>query len=442
MTSPAGRYSSTEHFLAHIDEAEYAPVPADEEAFEPFEADDEPDADGEPNPVTVAEPRGAVALWADPEPGRGEFDEPAAPAWSPSPRVDHATTDEEPYDTHAPEMDYAHGDGYNPDAAYPGGSYDEDPEYGGDYGPIDAEGHPTAALPPFGVDETPDDDDEETPDETPSTPPRFSKPVVIGFLGVVGVVTIGLAAAMVGMQSSSTEPAPSAAPASSVSAVPPPPPPAAAPINDPSQDVSIPFQASSPCPQAGSGSAQNVASDDPTRAWVCMRDSDGQVMTLDLGKPMKVTAIELTPGWVGTDASGADQWMAHRVVTRVQWILINGADRTVVTQDTKNAHGPVPQAMPSNGPDQGVLASQIQMVILQTSRPPADSPVAGSPAPGADPANGGGILPGILGAPLDGAQSSAAPSQDPNFGTPETGSDPVDNTVAISSIKILGHPPL
>jgi hypothetical protein len=245
---------------------------------------------------------------------------------------------------------------------------------------------------------------------------------------------------MIGMQSSS--PATDTATAGSSSALsvaaPPPAPPAVAAVNDRSQDVPIPFQASSPCPQAGSGSAQNVASDDPTRAWVCMRDSDGQVMTLDLGKPMKVTAVELTPGWVGTDASGADQWMSHRVVTRVQWILVNGADRTVVTQDTKNAHGPVPVAMPSNGPDQGVLASQIQMVILQTSRPPADNP---TPTPG--PARGG-LLDGVLGAPVGGggADPSTATSPDPIFGTTESNSDPVDNTVAISSIRVLGHPPL
>jgi hypothetical protein len=427
MTSSAGGYSSTEHFLAHIDEAEYAPVPADEEAVEPFEADENLDLDTEPYPETP---------WAGREPDRGEFGEPGEPARSSTDRGDQASPESEQYDTAAPETDYAHGDGDSPEAAYPGGGYDD--EYGGDYGPIDADGYPTADLTPFGSDETPGDED----DETPANPPRFSKPVVIGFLGAVGVVTIGLAAAMVGMQSSSTEPTPAAAPAASINAVPaPPPPPAAAPINDPSQDVPIAFQASSPCPQAGSGSAQNVASDDPTRAWVCMRDSDGQVMTLDLGKPMKVTAIELTPGWVGTDASGADQWMAHRVVTRVQWILINGADRTVVTQDTKNAHGPVPQAMPSNGPDQGVLASQIQMVILQTSRPPADSPVAGTPTPGADASNNGGILPGILGAPINGSPTAAA-GPDPNFGSTEAGSDPVDNTVAISSIKILGHPPL
>ncbi len=436
MTRPVGRYSNTEHFLAHIDEAEDGTVPADDEAFEPFELDEHLD---EPDPEMPAPPRAASPPpWADIEPDRGEVGDPGEPQWSTSEGVGHAASDDERYDPDQPDVDYVHGDGYTPDSGYPDGGYDDEPEYGGDFGPIDADGHPASDPTPFGDEDTTDGDA-----ETPAAPARFSKPVVIGFLGAVGVVTIGVAAAMVGMQSSSTDAPPSAAPSSAVSVAPvPPPPAAAAPINDPSQDVPILFQASSPCPQAGAGSAQNVASDDPTRAWVCMRDSDGQVMTLDLGKPMKVTAIELTPGWVGTDASGADQWMAHRVVTRVQWILINGADRTVVTQDTKNAHGPVAQAMPSNGPDQGVLASQIQMVILQTSRPPADSPAPGGAAPGADPAGGGGILPGILGAPLDGGQPSTAPSQDPNFGTTETGSDPVDSTVAISSIKVHGHPPL
>jgi hypothetical protein len=345
-------------------------------------------------------------------------------------------------------MSYADGDGDDPDDAneeqgQPGMDYadgdGDDPEYSGDYGPFDADGQPAADRVPFSGQQAPRMSDD---DETAASPTRFSKPVVIGFLSAVGVVTIGVAAAMVGMQSSSTQPPSPAASSSSVAVPAPPPPPAAAtPPNDPSQDVPIPFQASSPCPQAGSGSAQNVASDDPTRAWVCMRDSDGQVMTLDLGRPMKVTAIELTPGWVGTDASGADQWMAHRVVTRVQWILINGADRTVVTQDTHNAHGPVTQAMPSNGPDQGVLASQIQMVILQTSRPPADSPAPGGATPGADPSTGSGLLPSVLGAPI-GGDTSTAPIQDPTFGTSESRSDPVDNTVAISSIRIYGHPPL
>ena len=276
------------------------------------------------------------------------------------------------------------------------------------------------------------------PRNSPRSQPRFSKPVVIGFVGAVAVVTLGAGR---GDDRHAVQPHRGRTAgrhidarrrrATSTGSL-------ASPVTNPAEDVPIPFQASSPCPQAGSGAAQNVASDDPTRAWVCMRDSDGQVLTLDMGKPMKVTAISLTPGWVGTDASGADQWMKHRVVTRVQWILINGADRTVVTQDTKNAHGPVVQPMPSNGPDQGVLASKIQMIILQTSRPPADTPT-GTAAPGADPSNGGGILRQRSGRPA--GRCARTPSEDPNFGTTEGNSDPVDNTVAISSITDHRPPP-
>lgn len=432
------RYEATARLLVHIDEDDPGPVPPEEDPFGPLDLDEGTDTDGDyPDAEMPQSPRNTSAsAWdATTEPSWDEFIEygpvealPASPTSSTSEGANPADPDDGQF------ADF-HGDGYTPDAAYPGGDDAPGLDYGGDFGPIDAEGHPTTAPAPFGGDQPGDDDD-----QSPTSAPRFSKPIVIGFLGAVAVVTIGLAAVMVGMQSSSTVATLPAGSSTAVSVVlPPAAPPAPASLNDPSQDVPIPFQASSPCPQAGSGSAQNVASDDPTRAWVCMRDSDGQVMTLDFGKPMKVTAIELTPGWVGTDASGADQWMAHRVVTRVQWILINGADRTVVTQDTKNAHGSVPQAMPSNGPDQGVLASQIQMVILQTSRPPADNPAPTTP--GAGP-SGGGLLDGMLGAPVSGDPPGAAPSQDPNFGTTDSGSDPVDNTVAISSIKILGHPPL
>jgi hypothetical protein len=274
--------------------------------------------------------------------------------------------------------------------------------------------------------------------------PRFSKPVVIGFLSVVVLITIALAAAMIAMRPTATvdtggiqaaptriavAPAPAAAPRAVVTP-------------DPGADAPIPYQASSPCPP-GSTSAQNAASADPTRAWVCVRGGgDGQVLTLDLGKPMKVTAISITPGWVGTDNNGADQWLTHRVVTRVQWILINGADRTPVLQDTNNVHGEALQPMPSNGPDQGVLASQIQMIVLQTSRPPADTPTT-TREPGAEPGTGGGFVDSVFGAPLGpapyppGGVGLAGPI---GAAGSDTG-DPVDNTFAVSAIKILGHPP-
>ena len=442
-----GRYANTDQFLAHIDEPDRGSVPA-EDAFGPLDPDEGSGADTDPG---YAVRSGDVApVWDEsamtgPDEfdesavtGPDEFDEPgpvgALPAF---PTASNGGGSEADDDGGQWEPDPDYGDLYAPDPDYGDGGHEPDPDYGGDFGPFDTRAH----MPATGDPRDAGDQDAHGPgDEPPTATPRFSKPIVIGFVGAVAVVTIVLAAAMVGMQSSPTA-APSASSPTAVSVVAPPAaqPTGPAPLNDPSQDAPIAFQASSPCPQAGSGSAQNVASDDPTRAWVCMRDSDGQVMTLDLGKPMKVTAIELTPGWVGTDASGADQWMAHRVVTRVQWILVNGADRTVVTQDTKNAHGPVPQAMPSNGPDQGVLASQIQMIVLQTSRPPADTPAPTTP--GAGPSDRG-LLDGVLGAPMAGGDSSPAPNQDPTFGTTDTGSDPVDNTVAISSIKILGHPPL
>ncbi|MGY4646222.1 hypothetical protein [Mycobacterium sp. URHB0021] len=428
MTSTgSGRYGSTERFLANIDEEEVAPIAGEEEDFRSLDLDDGPAAD-----PWYAEGTGdGSAAWSDT--GAPDVEAPHM-----GQEVEAPVFGTQPIRTDDPDA------GYDPDAGFDRKSGDGDEagmDYGDDYA-VDLDGGRHDDGPALPVDPDGGVDDEPNRDaEMGAPPPRFSKPLVIGFAGAVAVVTIGVAAAMVGMQSSPAVATSPTEPSATV-AVAPPPAPAALPVNDPTQDVPIPFQASSPCPQAGSASAQDVASDDPTRAWVCMRDSDGQVLTMDLGKPMKVTAISITPGWVGTDASGADQWMAHRVVTRVQWILINGADRTVVTQDTKNAHGPVVQPMPSNGPDQGVLASQIQMIVLQTSRPPADSP---APTAGltTDPSPGGGLLDGVLGAPVAGPEPSTAPSQDPTFGTTDTSnSDPVDNTVAVSSIKILGHPPL
>lgn len=423
--NPWGRYSSTQQFLAELDDEGHGPI-ADDDGLGPLGLDEDQPADP----------------GYDPGYDKTEYDEQvAADLGHDEPGHDTTTRINRDY------RDIDGGDSAERDdtapRAFPDSATDDVHPDTFTFGGEDPDGEALTAPELYDPATLPDDAGE-TEDfgeiGTAGAEPRFSKPVVIGFVAAVAVVTLGLAAAMVSMQSSPTETPSQAGSATHAPVVPPPPPAPAAPVANPAEDVPIPFQASSPCPQAGSGAAQNVASDDPARAWVCMRDSDGQVLTLDMGKPMKVTAISLTPGWVGTDASGADQWMQHRVVTRVQWILINGADRTVVTQDTKNAHGPVVQPMPSNGPDQGVLASKIQMIILQTSRPPADTPTT-TPGPGGDPAAGGGLLDSVLGSPLGGAPT-APPSEGPSFGGTEGNSDPVDNTVAISSIQIIGHPPL
>jgi hypothetical protein len=91
--------------------------------------------------------------------------------------------------------------------------------------------------------------------------------------------------------------------------------------------------------------------------------------------------------------------------------------------------GEAPQPMPNGG----VLASRITMIVQETSRAPADTaPTTAAPGEG-----GGGLLDDVLGAPL-----GPPPSNDPGPTLPgEQPADPADNTFAVSSIKILGHPP-
>lgn len=178
---------------------------------------------------------------------------------------------------------------------------------------------------------------------------------------------------------------------------------------------------------AGSTPAQTMSGNDPRNAFKCVRaGGDGQTISIDLGHVYVISAISITPGWLGKDASGVSQWSQHRVVTLVQY-MFDHDPTSLVTQDTKNVHGEAVQ------PIKHQLASTIQILIRQTSRPPAEPPQpSAAPAPG----------PGGLG-PLfsDGAATTPppAPSLDPVPGQTDANSDPVDATFAISSLKILGH---
>ncbi len=283
------------------------------------------------------------------------------------------------------------------------------------------------------TDQEPDDIDLAPPPPSGgnTTPARFSKPIMAAFIGGVAVIAIILAAVMIGMRPAPTVDAdPTDSPRPALVVVPSAAPtiPAAA-IN---ADASVPYTASADCP-TGSTPAQSVASTDPTQAWVCVRNGvDGQVLTLDLGKPTMVTGIGITPGWVGTDASGADQWLAHRVVTHVDWILMIGDQVTAdIPWDTKNAHGETITPVTSDIPGRGVLAARIVMLVKQTSRPPVQTATTTTTdTPGAFPDLMGGVtgeaLPGI--APTDTATEPGA-------------EDPADSTFAVSSIRVIGHAP-
>jgi hypothetical protein len=201
-------------------------------------------------------------------------------------------------------------------------------------------------------------------------------------------------------------------------------------------DRALQFSASANCP-AGSTSAQTLDGSDPTNAFVCVRDGvDGQVIRVDLPKTYVITAISLTPGWVGKDSSGQSQWEQHRVVTRVQYVL-NDTEHTLIMQNTGNVHGEAVQ------PVKHVLASKITMLVLQTSRPPAEASTPPTPGRGLGPLGGGPLGGGPLGGGLFGSPTTI-PTTPPVVG-PRVGlgrqqtTDPVDSTFAISDLKIIGH---
>jgi hypothetical protein len=201
----------------------------------------------------------------------------------------------------------------------------------------------------------------------------------------------------------------------------------------PDQDQAVPFTASANCPP-GSTSAQSLTDTTSDSAWVCVRGAqgatvDGQVLRIDLGRSYVLSAVSVTPGWVAKTPGGKDEWLQHRVVTRLQYIF-NDVDNTIFTQDAGNTHGPVTTPLPKK-----VLASRITVVILQTARPLASPLPRDGAAP--DQAGFGDSMLGPDAAPLspDGtATSDHLPlgDQDP---------DPADASFAMSALKFFGHEP-
>ncbi|MBB3606427.1 hypothetical protein FHT40_006118 [Mycolicibacterium sp. BK556] len=254
------------------------------------------------------------------------------------------------------------------------------------------------------------------PEDFPRIPePRFNKPLALGFAAAITIITAVVTVTLLILRPDHPTAADTSTAATRISVAPAPPTTAAPDTN---ADTPIPYTASASCPP-GSTAAQAVAGTDPSRAWVCVRGGvDGQVLTLDLGRTMVITAVSITPCWPAADPTGADQWTAHRVVTRAQWILNDDAT-TVLTQDTGNVRGDAVQPLPNHG----VLASKLTMIVLQTSRAPADT-TSSTPT-----TSGGSLLDDVL-APVTAPAPSAT-----------AGTDPADATFAVASIKILGHAP-
>ena len=205
----------------------------------------------------------------------------------------------------------------------------------------------------------------------------------------------------------------------------------------PAPDQAIPFTASAPGCRGGSTSAQALSDTGGDAAWVCVRGTpdeqvDGQVLHIDFScdaaRPASacsylVNSVSVTPGAVGKTLGGQDDWLAHRVVSRLQYNFYNGNDLAeILTQDTGAVHGPV--AAPLRRP---VLASHVVVLVLQTSRPPV-SPLP-TTSPPADP---------------DGAApqpESVDPGQPTAPASASAVSDPVDATFAVAAMQFFGHQP-
>ena len=200
-------------------------------------------------------------------------------------------------------------------------------------------------------------------------------------------------------------------------------------------DDIIPYMATAEGCYEGSTSPGALQETDTESAWECVRGfgaagggTNGQLLRIKLGNEMTgprwylVSKIEITPGWVAKVQGGRDEWSQHRVPTLVRFVFNDSTDPqrppTHWDVDTRGVRGPVPftGAKP-------VLASEITLVILQTTRPPADE---APPTDGATPTSPP-QYPELT--------TSEAPTEDPQNPTA------VDATFAVSLLKIEGRTP-
>lgn len=281
------------------------------------------------------------------------------------------------------------------------------------------------------LDATPSDHTD--PPVAPGNPNSGARKVAVGLIALFGVAVLAIVTTLVGSGGSGPATAPAAgppiAPVAPVAA----PSSAAAPAD---RDEAIHYTAGANCP-AGSTPAAALTDPRSGAAWICVRGQqdarvDGQVLRVDLGGSYVVSAVSITPGWVARTSGGVDEWLQHRVVSRLQYVF-DDTDRTIFTQDTGDVHGPVTTALPTR-----VLASKVTVIVLQTARPTTTTPVE---TRGADvqPGFGDSVL-GPFGAPPP-PDGTAITDPTPAVDGGDGGDDPVDATFAVSALSFFGHPP-
>ncbi|MFV8176760.1 hypothetical protein [Mycolicibacterium peregrinum] len=209
-------------------------------------------------------------------------------------------------------------------------------------------------------------------------------------------------------------------------------------------DDVIPYMASGDPAQTGcydgSTSPGALQETDTESAWVCVRGfgsagggTNGQILPITLGNEMTgprwylVCKVEFIPGFVAKVEGGRDEWLQHRVPTRVRFAFNDSTDPqrpndpyrtpTVWDIDTGGAPGPATYTAPKC-----VLASSITMVILETQRPKAEE------APTEEtPTTSPPLFPGPT--------TTTEPTEDPSKPTA------VDATFAMSLLRFEGRQP-
>lgn len=271
--------------------------------------------------------------------------------------------------------------------------------------------------------------EEPSPAEDDKARRRRFTPWVLGVGVAAAVLATVITAVASGLNSPASAPAavaPSTSSKPSVPRSPQPPPPSV----DTNGDGPLPFTATSDCDEAGSTAAQSIAVPDSPTPWICVLHGPGQLLDLVLGPPgmpqsYVITGVVIVPGAIGRPGrpdTEPDPWLAHQVVTRLQWSF-NDPASTVKQQNTYNVRGEAPMAIPR------ITASRVTVMIQETSLPPVSQPTSTAEAAP------GGVFGSVLG--------PQAPSGGSGPAFPVDSSDrQADNnlrTFAVSSIKIIGH---
>jgi len=116
-----------------------------------------------------------------------------------------------------------------------------------------------------------------------------------------------------------------------------------------------------------------VLDDDPSTAWRCPGNGEGQRLTLTLAAPSTVSKVALVPGYAKTDPSDeTDRYAQNRRLTKVRWVFDDGVSIEQELDPSTRLRDL--QAMPL--PD--VRTTKIVIEILSSSDAPRNSVAIGS----------------------------------------------------------------